>query len=110
MITTRLAEIAANYETSGILMKPLVAMHTTGDPIVPFWQMTGYTAKVAAAPTPFHPYYPITVQRYGHCKFELNEMLTGFGTLVTMVTGLPPVLPPMLQNSPTDAGAFMLNR
>lgn len=77
-----LDEIAANYETSGLLQRPFVTMHTTGDPIVPYWHLTEYTAKVPGA----FPYYmPITVNRYGHCAFTLDEIEGGFTQLVGMV-------------------------
>jgi pimeloyl-ACP methyl ester carboxylesterase len=79
-----LAEIASSYETSGILQKPLVVMHTTGDPIVPYWHETDYTAKVGGNPL----YLPITINRYGHCAFTLPELLGGFVNLVTKSTGI----------------------
>ncbi len=92
-----LQEIAANYETSGILQKPLVTLHTTGDPIVPAWHQTLYTSKVLAN-NPTTPYYnAITIPGYGHCAFSLTDTISAFGTLVYMSTGevLPP--PPLMQ-------------
>jgi pimeloyl-ACP methyl ester carboxylesterase len=80
-----LANIAAYYETTGKLTKPLVVMHTTGDPIVPSWQQTLYTAKVASKLTPTL-YLPIKINAYGHCAFTLPQLLTGFGSLVFMST------------------------
>ena len=83
--TVALANIAKYYETSGKLSKPLVVMHTTGDPIVPYWQEQLYTAKVVTNFTPTL-YLPITVTSYGHCAFTLPQMLNGFGSLVFMST------------------------
>jgi pimeloyl-ACP methyl ester carboxylesterase len=80
-----LANIAKYYETTGKLTKPLVVMHTTADPIVPFWQQTLYTAKVISKLTPTL-YLPIKITAYGHCAFTLPQLLTGFGSLVFMST------------------------
>jgi len=81
-----LNRIDKKYETSGALKKPLVTMHTTGDPIVPYWHSTLYTGK-AAANGKGGSYIPITVQRYGHCTFTLPEMLNAFGALVFQTSG-----------------------
>ncbi len=101
-----LAEIAANYETSGVLLKPLVTMHTTGDPIVPAWHQTLYTNKVIAS-NPMSPYVPITIGRYGHCSFTLPETIAGFQTLVAMSGGIPPASP-LLQEA--GASAYKLGQ
>ena len=89
-----LAEIDANYDTTGQLMTPFVTMHTTGDPIVPYWHQTLYMGK-APGVYPYFPYMPITIDRYGHCAFTLEEIQAGFGQLAFMVMsgGLPPVAP-----------------
>jgi len=87
-----LANIAKYYETSGKLTKPLVVMHTTGDPIVPFWHEKLYTAKVVAG-LKLVLYDPISVSRYGHCAFTLTEMENAFGTLVFLSTKIQPIFP-----------------
>ena len=40
-----LIEIERNYQTSGKLNDPLVTMHTTGDPIQPYWHEIIYRYK-----------------------------------------------------------------
>jgi pimeloyl-ACP methyl ester carboxylesterase len=104
-----LAEIAANYETAGILLKPLVTMHTTGDPIVPAWHQTLYTNKVLSKnPLALNTLYlPMTIPAYGHCTFTLDQMETGFGALVVMSGGVPPVLPLTQQ---ADASSYRLGQ
>jgi len=89
-----LEEIAQKYETSGYLMGPMVTMHTTGDPIVPAWHQGFYTGKVVSN-SPYVPYLPITIDRYGHCAFTLEEIQFAFGQLVSMVLfgGMPAVTP-----------------
>ena len=79
-----LEEIANKYETTGNLMRPMVTIHTTGDPIVPVWHQGLYTGKVPGV-FPYFPYVPITVDRYGHCNFTLDEIQGAFGQLVGMV-------------------------
>lgn len=105
-----LQEIAANYETSGVLARPLVAMHTTGDPIVPFWQMTKYYTDKVLAANQFSPFFQIPVNRYGHCAFTPPEMLGGFGKLVYMVTLTPPPASPLTANSALNSAEYLLDR
>jgi len=52
--------IASHYQTSGALQVPLVTLHTTGDPIVPYWHESLYSAKVLASGSgPLHTNIPI---------------------------------------------------
>ncbi len=83
-----LNKIDKKYETSGKLKKPLVTLHTTGDPIVPYWHAIKYGAKVDENGMG-GAYSHIPVNRYGHCNFELAEILGGFGWLVLQTTGQP---------------------
>jgi pimeloyl-ACP methyl ester carboxylesterase len=85
-----LREIEANYQTTGRLAAPVVTLHTTGDPIVPFAQNTRYTAKVQASRAT-QLLTPIPVVRYGHCNFTAPEVLSAFGLLVSRVSGQIPV-------------------
>jgi len=71
----------AKYQTSGNLTIPLVNMHTTLDPIVPFWHQTLYTNKVRAKGSTAN-YTSISVGRYGHCSFYAAEMLLAFNRLL----------------------------
>jgi pimeloyl-ACP methyl ester carboxylesterase len=81
-----LAEINDHYQTTGKLSSPLVTMHTTGDPIVPYWHAPLYTLKTIQAGSTFkHLHIPIF--RYGHCNFKPSEVLAGFGLLVWKTSG-----------------------
>lgn len=71
------------YETTGRLARPLVLAHTTGDPVVPFWQEVLYFAKAR----PKLRVTPIPIERYGHCTFTRDEIVTAFSLLVFRVTG-----------------------
>jgi pimeloyl-ACP methyl ester carboxylesterase len=68
------------YETSGRLEVPLVALHTTGDEIVPFFQMEQYAEKAdRSSPGQFHS---IPIERYGHCNLTQEEILKAFAEMV----------------------------
>ncbi len=84
-----LAQIAASYQTSGKLSRPIVGLHNVGDPIVPFWHELVYRAKTIAAGNPLK-FVNIPVNRYGHCNFNATEALAAFGLLVYQVEGTLP--------------------
>ncbi|MEP0847793.1 MAG: prolyl oligopeptidase family serine peptidase [Phycisphaerae bacterium] len=91
------ATVEAFYQTSGEIQRPLVVMHTTGDEIIPYWHALLYYLKIAAAGE-LGRQVTIPIQRYGHCNFEVDEVLVGFTILVlrtqgTLLTGVEDVLP-----------------
>jgi pimeloyl-ACP methyl ester carboxylesterase len=94
-----LRQIQEFYQTTGRLPAPLVTMHTTGDPVVPFWHEALYGLKVLLSRS-LPEYLTLPVVRYGHCNFELPEVLLGFDALVTKVTGQS--LPSAEQALPTE--------
>ena len=75
----------ARFETSGQLTRPMVTLHTTGDPIVPVIHQALYAAKVAGAGAEAL-LDESTVARYGHCTFEQAELVSAFNTLVDRAT------------------------
>jgi histidyl-tRNA synthetase len=62
------------------LTVPLVNLHTSGDPIVPFSQSELYRQKVAQAGSSAK-FTQIDVDRFGHCSFQGQELLTAFSQL-----------------------------
>lgn len=74
------------FQTSGQLTVPLVTLHTTGDPIVPFLHEALYADKAAAAGAS-ELLQQRAVTRYGHCAFQQDELLGAFGDLVGLVAG-----------------------
>jgi len=66
------------YETSGRLSRPVVALHTGRDPVIPFWHEQRYAAKVEGTGR----FVGIPVDRYGHCQFTVGEMLSAFVRLL----------------------------
>ncbi|MBI5015162.1 MAG: prolyl oligopeptidase family serine peptidase [Deltaproteobacteria bacterium] len=75
-----LAAIQSGFLTSGRLSSPLVTVHTTGDPIVPYGQEPLYTLKTILAGSA-RRHVELPVFRYGHCNFEADEVLTAFKLL-----------------------------
>jgi hypothetical protein len=73
------------FETSGRLRRPAQMVHTRFDPVIPFWQaqVYGLEALIGSGLTLFsHP-----SDNYGHCGFDLEEVLASFAVLVLRVTG-----------------------
>jgi pimeloyl-ACP methyl ester carboxylesterase len=70
----------AQYETSGDLPGPVVTLHTTGDPEVPFFHEALYRDKVEAAGRLDH-LQQRAVQRAGHCNFTAAELIEAFNLL-----------------------------
>ncbi len=81
-----LDEIKAHYQAFGRLKVPLVTLHTTGDPIVPYWHEPLYRVKVWSSGSALM-YSNIPIVRYGHCNFKAGEVLAGFALMVLKVTG-----------------------
>lgn len=76
----------ADLETSAQLQRPLVTMHTTGDPIIPAWHQASYRERLSFLDK-WLLHTPLTVDRYGHCNFTDAELLAAFAVLVLKVTG-----------------------
>lgn len=81
-----LQAIEADYQTSGRLAAPLVTLHTTGDPIVPYWHEPLYSLKALLGGSGLlHANLPVF--RYGHCRFDAAQALVALGLLVLEVEG-----------------------
>ena len=88
-----LAEIAAHYQTTGKLSRPVVTLHTTKDPIVPYLHEPLYTLKTLFSGSLLQ-HVNLPVSAYGHCNFQGSDLLTAFGLLVFKDTGqLLPAVP-----------------
>ena len=70
-----------SYETTGLLHDPLVTLHTTADPIIPFWQETLYGAKAAAQGSSAE-LIQIPLLRYGHCNVNGADAKTALVLLL----------------------------
>jgi pimeloyl-ACP methyl ester carboxylesterase len=83
---TALSEVQADYETSGLLTRPLVSMHTKYDPFVPYWHEALYQNKTTQHGLAGN-YIGITFERYGHVNFTAQEVSDNFDFLVDRVKG-----------------------
>jgi len=68
------------FETTGDPGVRLSLLHTTGDPIVPFFHQPIYEAKAIAAGADGRVARR-DVERFGHCAFTSTEILAAFGEL-----------------------------
>ncbi len=78
---TALAAVAAGYETTGRLQMPIVTLHTTLDPIIPYWHEPLYTLKTLFDGTLLKR-INIPATAYGHCAFTEGDILTAFVLIV----------------------------
>lgn len=69
------------YQTTGELQRPLVTLHNTLDPVVPFQHEVDYT-NLAAQAGNSNLLTVIPVERYGHCNFNIQEVSAAFALLV----------------------------
>ncbi len=83
-----LAELEQYYQTGGVPHAPLVTLHTTLDPIVPYWHHTMYRDKIVAQRRlAWHAQF--TAERYGHCNFSTLETQTALNALLAKVAAPP---------------------
>jgi fermentation-respiration switch protein FrsA (DUF1100 family) len=74
-----------NYTPTGRIGIPVLTLHTTRDPAIPFAHESLFAAAVTAAgESALLVQRPI--DRWGHCAFTPAEILTGFSDLVGWVT------------------------
>jgi hypothetical protein len=67
-----LAAIEAAYQTCGELAAPLITLHTTADPIVPYWHEPLYSLKTLLGGSGLlHVNLPVF--RYGPCSFRAEK-------------------------------------
>jgi pimeloyl-ACP methyl ester carboxylesterase len=79
-----------NYQPSGDIGVPVLTLHTTRDPAIPYSHEIAFAAAVAAAGTS-DLLVQRPVDRWGHCAFAPAEVLTAFGDLAQWVeTGIKP--------------------
>lgn len=89
------------YRPSGALQRPLVTLHTTQDPVVPYQHVTIYSLRATRAQR--GPLLTsLRVPRYGHCSLTREEVLGAFALLLGQVTGSVP--PGLEQYLPLSGG------
>ena len=79
-----------NYTPSGRIGVPVVTLHTTRDPAIPFAHETVFAATVAGAGRA-HLLSQVPIDRWGHCAFKAVEVEAALGNLVQWVeAGIKP--------------------
>lgn len=78
------------YVPDGQLAIPTITMHTTRDPLVPFFHEAEFAQSVSAA-NDSSLLLQRSYSRFGHCAFTTAEMIDGFQALAGWVnTGVKP--------------------
>lgn len=74
------------YKPTGNLQKPLVTLHTTRDPIVPYRHELLYSLRTLAKGNG-NNLVALPAFAYGHCNFKAAQVVGSFGILIWMSTG-----------------------
>lgn len=85
-------EISAYYQTSGLIRVPFVTMHTTGDPVTPYWHESIYRIKIFRNSSYLY-HTNIPVFRYGHCNFTTDEVMLAISIMIKKVTFMELLIP-----------------
>jgi hypothetical protein len=81
-----------------VLQRPLVTLHTLRDQQIPYWHEQLYALKTIASGAFLTRHVNIKVDRFEHCNFTPEEVLTAFAVmlvydgLVPSVSSVEPVL------------------
>jgi pimeloyl-ACP methyl ester carboxylesterase len=70
-----------HYRPTGLLQRPLVTLHTTGDPAVPYRHELIYFTRAALLGTD-DKLTVLPVERAGHCAFKPQEVVGGLAALL----------------------------
>jgi len=98
--------MTTSYATTGVLVRPLITLHTTLDQQVPYWHEQLYALKTASTGALITRHLPIRVERFEHCNFTPGEMLVSFAImlfydgLIADISGVASAL------SPSDLAVF----
>jgi len=93
----------ASYNTTGILTRPLITLHTLRDQQVPYVHEQIYDWKTLFTGAFLTRHLNLPVNRYGHCNFTKDEALFSFAVMlfydgvIDFVSGTSAVLSPAEQ-------------
>jgi hypothetical protein len=73
-----LAQMNTFYNTTGILSRPLITLHTLRDQQVPYFHEPIYDLKTLASGAFLTRHINFPIDRYGHCNFTLDEAVFAF--------------------------------
>lgn len=95
-----LAEVQTHYQTSGNPQVPLVTLHTTLDPLIPYDQAKRYLEKTRDSGAYPRRHIPLRIARYGHCNFNRNEVT--FALLILGLLAEDEIIQNLAQGATTD--------
>jgi hypothetical protein len=84
-----LLEMQTHYQTTGVLQRPLVTLHTLLDQQVPYFHSQLYTLKTLASGAFLSRHVPLAVDRFEHCNFTAEELLGSFITMLIWDAAVP---------------------
>jgi pimeloyl-ACP methyl ester carboxylesterase len=66
------------YNTTGVLTRPLITLHTLRDQQVPYWHEELYALKTLFSGSFLTRHLNIPIDRFEHCNFTKEEAIFGF--------------------------------
>lgn len=76
------AAMNTSYATTGVLERPLITLHTDRDQQVPYVHEKLYALKTLASGALIARHLPIKINRFEHCNFTPDEVLSAFATML----------------------------
>jgi len=76
------ARMKTSYDTTGVLNRPLITLHTLRDQQVPYFHEPLYSLKTLFSGSLLTRHLNIPVDRYGHCNFTKDEALFSFAVML----------------------------
>ena len=76
------AEMKAFYNTTGVLSRPLVTLHTLRDQQVPYFHEQIYAWKTFLSGSFFTRHFNVPIDRFEHCNFTRDEALFSFAVML----------------------------
>jgi pimeloyl-ACP methyl ester carboxylesterase len=76
------AEMKAHYDTTGVLSRPLITMHTLRDQQVPYFHENLYALKTLFSGSFLTRQLNVPIDRFGHCNFTKDEALFSFAVML----------------------------
>jgi pimeloyl-ACP methyl ester carboxylesterase len=77
-----LQEMKTSYQTTGVLQRPLITLHTLRDQQVPYVHEQLYALKTLASGSFLTRHLNVPVNRFEHCNFTPDEVLVSFGLML----------------------------
>jgi pimeloyl-ACP methyl ester carboxylesterase len=77
------------YQTTGVLQRPMITLHTLRDQQVPYWHEQLYALKTIASGAFLTRHLNIPIDRFEHCNFTAGELIGSFLTMLQFDAAVP---------------------